>query len=390
MNGPRSFDAIVIGVGGMGSAALYHLARRGKSVLGLERFDIPNEIGSSHGVTRIFRLSYHNSPGYVPLVRRAYELWRELERETGEKLLWTTGSIEAGPPGSPVFEGARRSYEEHGLRHLVLDSAELTRRFPAYRLPADTMAVLQPDGGFLTPERCVETHAEAARKAGAEIHSHERVLDWQPTANGVSVETDRGTYQGEKLVIAAGAWSSSMVNCMDALAVPERQVLAWLEPSDPELFTPARFPVFTALVPEGSYYGTPIFGVPGFKLGRFHHRGEVTEAETLDRNCYPEDEAVLRSFAAKYFPTGAGKTLAFRVCMFVNSPDGDFIIDTLRDMPQVAVAAGFSGRGFKFCSVVGEILADLTCTGSTAHEIDFLRLHRFSKEVPFERLSNVP
>jgi len=175
----------------------------------------------------------------------------------------------------------------------------------------------------------------------------------------------------------AGAWTGAMVPAMGELAVPERQVLAWLEPGDPDLFTPAQFPVFSIVVPEGRYYGTPIFGVPGFKVGRYHHREERTDAETIDRACHSEDETLLRSFAARYFPAGGGRTLDLKVCMFVNSPDEHFIVDTLPGMPQVAVAGGFSGHGFKFCSVIGEILADLALTGSTTHNIDFLRLCRF-------------
>src|SRR5919108_3626492 len=172
----RRLDAIVVGVGGMGSAALYHLARRGRRVLGLERFSVPHEMGSSHGVTRIIRLAYYEDPAYVPLLRRAYELWRDLQRTAGDHLLHITGSIDAGPPGSPVFEGSRQSCELHGLPHEVLSSAQLGRRFPGYQLPSETMAVLQPEGGFLLPERCIVAHVNAALALGAEVHGREQVL----------------------------------------------------------------------------------------------------------------------------------------------------------------------------------------------------------------------
>src|SRR5947209_4084225 len=174
------YDVIVAGVGGMGSATAYHLARRGRKVLGLERYDVPHEMGSSHGITRIIRLAYYEHPSYVPLLRRAYELWRDLQQQAGEQLLFLTGSLDAGPAGSEVFEGSRASCEAHGLAHEVLTGTELNRRFPGYRLPAETRAVFQPEGGFLTPERCIVAHVRLAQAAGAEIHAREPVLDWEP------------------------------------------------------------------------------------------------------------------------------------------------------------------------------------------------------------------
>ncbi|HEX5414740.1 MAG TPA: N-methyl-L-tryptophan oxidase [Chloroflexota bacterium] len=376
----QRFDVIVLGVGGMGSAAVYHLARRGRRVLGLERFAIPHDQGSSHGITRIIRLAYYEHPSYVPLLRRAYELWHELEHACGEQLLWETGSIDAGPPGSLVFEGSRRSCELHDLPHEVLTSAELTRRFPGYRLPAETLALFQPQGGFLRPEECIVGHVAVAQARGAEVHPQEQVLDWEPRPDGVRVRTDRGSYEAEKLVVAAGAWSSGLLDCLAGLATPERQVLAWLEPLRPERFAPERFPVFNLLVEEGRYYGFPVFGVPGFKIGRYHHLDETVDPDRIDRACHPRDEEVLRAFAERYFPDGAGPTLSLKTCMFTNSPDEHFIVDRHPDFPQVALAAGFSGHGFKFCSVIGEILADLAEAGATRHDIDLFRLSRFPRK----------
>jgi sarcosine oxidase len=370
----RRFDAIVVGVGGMGGAALYHLARRGKRVLGLERFDVPNDLGSSHGITRIIRLAYYEHVDYVPLLRRAYELWRELEASAGEQLLYITGSIDASPPDQFVFAGSLRCCEEHGLPHEVLDASEVGRRFSAWRLDPGTMAVLQPDGGFLVPERCIVTHVEGALAAGADVRARERVLGWEPVAEGVRVRTERGEYESERLVLTAGAWMSEVAGLP---IVAERQVLAWLQPLRPELFTPERFPVFNLqLDQEDRYYGFPVFGIPGFKLGRYHHFFESGPADELDREPRAEDEEVLRRFAERYFPDGAGPTMTLKTCLFENSPDEHFILDTLPDMPQVIVGAGFSGHGFKFCSVIGEILADLAIEGSTKHPIGFLRLAR--------------
>jgi sarcosine oxidase len=368
------YDAIVVGIGGMGSAALYHLARRGRRVLGLERFDVPNDRGSSHGVTRIIRLAYYEHVAYVPLLRRAYELWRELEAAAGEQLLHVTGSIDAGPPGQLVFAGSLRSCEEHDLPHEVLDAREVARRFPAYRLDDGVRAVLQPDGGFLLPERCIVAHVEAAQAHGAEVRARERVLGWEPQSEGVRVRTDRAEYEAGRLVLTAGAWMSELAGLP---VVAERQVLAWLQPLRPDLFAPERFPVFNVQLGEDDrYYGFPVFGIPGFKFGRYHHLREHGPADELEREPRAGDEELLRAFAERCFPEGAGPALTLKTCLFENSPDEHFILDRLPDAPQVVVGGGFSGHGFKFCSVVGEVLADLAIDGDTRHEIGFLRLGR--------------
>jgi sarcosine oxidase len=352
------FDVIVVGVGGMGSAAAYHLARRGQRVLGLERFDVPNEMGSSHGVTRIIRLAYYEHSAYVPLLRRAYELWHELERERGEQLLYTTGSVDAG---GEIFAGSLRSCEDHDLPHEVLDGSELARRFPAYRLPPEMPALLQPAGGFLLPERCIVAHVERAQAHGADVRARERVLEWEETASGVRVRSDRGVYEAERLVLTPGAWASPVARLPVDWVVAERQVLAWFQPARPELFDPERFPVFNVAAEDGHYYGFPRFGVPGLKLGRYHHLDEQVDPEAVAREPTLADEAVLRRFTERYFPDGAGPTMALKVCLFENSPDEHFLLDV---HPEC-------GR-----AVVGEVLADLSLDGGTRHEIGFLRLGR--------------
>ena len=375
----RTFDAIVVGVGGMGSAALYHLAARRQLVLGLERFDIPHDYGSSHGLTRIIRLAYYEHPSYVPLLKRSYELWRGLQDEAGERLLHITGSIDAGPAEGALFRGSRESCELHGLPYEVLDGAALHRTFPGYRLLEETMAVFQPEGGFLLPERCIVSHVFGALARGAEVRAREAVVEWEASpGGGVRVRTERGVYEAGTLVITAGPWASRLLPELVRLAVPERQVLAWLQPHRPELFTPERFPVFNLAVDEGRYYGFPVFSVPGFKFGKYHHLDEQVDPDTVDRTCSPRDEAVLRSFAEKYFPDGAGPTMALKTCMFTNSPDEHFIIDRHPAHAGVTLAAGFSGHGFKFCSVVGEILADLALASRTGHDISLFRLARFA------------
>lgn len=374
---PERYDAIVVGVGGMGSATVFHLARRGWRVLGLERFDLLHEYGSSHGLTRIIRLAYSEHPSYVPLLRRAYELWHELEKVEEKQLLYTTGSLEGGPEDGSVFRGCLHAAELHDLPHEVLDGEEIGRRYPAYRLPKETRAVYQPDGGFLLAEDCVLAHVRQAMEHGAEVHFREGVLEWGTGGDGVSVRTERDRYEARRLVLCAGSWAAKLVPELAELAVPERQVLAWLQPTRPELFRVGAFPVFYLEVEEGKYYGFPEYGIPGFKFGKYHHLEERVDPDDLDRWPRPDDEEVLRAFARRYFPDGEGPTVALKVCLFTNSPDEHFILDLHPEHPQVSIAAGFSGHGFKFCSVVGEIMADLAQEGGTRHDISLFRLSRF-------------
>jgi sarcosine oxidase len=375
----RDYDVIVIGLGGMGSATAYHLAARGRRVLGLEQFDPLHERGSSHGLTRIIRLAYHEDPSYVPLLRRAYELWHDLETDAGEPLLVTTGSLEGGPEDGPMFQGALDAARQHDIPHEVLDASDLRRRHPAYAgFDASTRVVFQPDGGFLLAEPTIRAHHDGARRRGADLLFGEAVRGWEPTGDRVLVTTDAETYEADRLVVCAGAWARQLVPSLVRLAVPERQVLAWLTPITPELFGADRFPVFLVDVEEGSFYGFPLHDGHGFKLGKYHHRFEPIDPDDPDRSVHPEDEALLRAFAERYFPEGAGATEMLKACMFTNSPDEHFVLDRVPDAPQVAVFAGESGHGYKFCSVVGEILADLAIDGATRHDIGLFRIDRFA------------
>jgi sarcosine oxidase len=368
------YDAVVVGVGGMGSAALYHLARRGKRVLGLERFDVPNEMGSSHGITRIIRLAYFEHSDYVPLLRRAYELWRELENEAGEQLLHITGIVEAG---ERIYEGALRSCSDHGIPHETIDGREVGRRFPGYYLPPEIPVMFQPDGGFVLPERCIVAHVNGAIERGASVRARERVLEWDEIENGVRVRTDRGIVETERLVLTAGAWSQDVARLPTGLVRGVRQALAWFQPTQPELFTPDRLPVFNLALDGEHFYGFPAFGIPGFKLGRYDHFGDGGDPDAISREPTMADETPLRTFAERYFPKGAGPTIALKTCLFEPSPDEHFLIDRHPDAANAIVGAGFSGHGFKFCSVVGEILADLVVDGTTRHGIDLFGLDRF-------------
>lgn len=372
------YDVIVVGVGGMGSAVTYHLAQRGLRVLALERHGIPHELGSSHGITRIIRLAYYEDPSYVPLLRRAFALWRSLESLSGERLLHVTGAVDAGPPGSRVVEGSLRSCVAHTLPHSVLDGAELARRFPGYRLPRDYQAILQPDGGFLLPERCITAHVRLARAAGAEIRDSVMVDGWDAGSSGVAVRAGGETHRAAQLVICAGAWMPALAPSLAPLLTPERQVLAWFAVRDPAWFSPTRFPVFVMDAEEGHFYGFPEFGVPGFKLGKYHHRREIVDPDQLDRSVHAVDVDVLRAFVARHFPDAAGALLRTKVCLFTNTPDEHFIVDRIPGAAEVLGISACSGHGFKFCSVIGEIAADLVQQGETRHDISLHRLARLT------------
>jgi sarcosine oxidase len=382
------YDVIVAGVGGMGSATVAELAARGVRVLGLDLGSIPNATGSSHGVNRIIRLSYMENPAYVPLLRTSYARWRALEQRLGEPILVTTGGVDVGLPDSRAVRGSLASSQAHDLEHELLEADELMRRYPGFQVPSDYVAVYQPDGGFVMSERAITAYARFALEDGADLHGHERVLDWQAVGSGVRVRTDRGEYSASKLIISAGAWVNKLVPGLDALAVPERQVLMWSRTLRPELFRVGAFPIFILDAPAGPdgpggiFYGFPEYGIPGFKLGVFHHRFERIDPDDWDRSVIePEDEEVLRACTRAYFPDADGPALTLATCMFTNTPDEHFIIDTLPDTPQVVLVSPCSGHGFKFASAIGEVAADLALDGGTDHDIEMFRLSRFATEV---------
>jgi sarcosine oxidase len=366
----------------MGSAVVAELAVRGARVLGLERGSIPNDEGSSHGVTRIIRLAYMEDPRYVPLVRRAYDRWRELERRAAETLLVVTGGVDAGPPDAENVLGALEACRLHALEHELLDADALMARFPGFRVPADFLAVHQPEAGFVLSERAIAAHARLALEDGADLRGHEAVRSWSTEGDGVVVRTDRDAYRARRLVISAGAWAGRLLPALAGLAVPERQVLMWSRTLRPERFAVGSFPVFILDVPEGRFYGFPEYGIPGFKQGLYHHRGERVDPDTWHEErgrIDAEDEALLRACTSRYFPDADGPTLTLKTCLFTNTPDEHFIIDRMPETPQVVVVSPCSGHGFKFASVIGEIAADLALEGGTSHDIGMFRIDRFER-----------
>jgi sarcosine oxidase len=376
------YDAIVIGLGAMGSSAAYQLAKRGLRVLGLEAFTPAHQLGSSGGLSRIIRLAYFEHPAYVPMLRAAWAGWHELEAQTGVELLLETGGIYAGRRGSDVLEGSLRSAREHDLPHELLDADEVARRFPALRLDADMQALHEPLAGLLYPERCIETHLELARHAGAELHFGERVRGW--TGHGgegpLHVMTDTADYDAGRLIIAAGAWLPELAPELDLPLTIERNVLFWFDPaSTPELLAPDRLPVYIVeLDDDHAFYGFPLLPHLGVKVAPNHEGGPATP-DTLDREASATDEAPVRAFVERYLPAAAGPRRDARVCMYTNTPDNHFIIDLYPADSRVVIASPCSGHGFKFSNVIGSIAADLAIDGGTSFDIGFLSLARFAK-----------
>jgi sarcosine oxidase len=369
-------DVVVIGLGAMGSAAVYRLARRGRRVIGIERFRPGHEHGSSHGATRIIRLGYYEHPSYVPLLRRAHDLWRELETAAGRPLLQITGIAEIGPADGKLVAGTLAAARTHDLPHAVLAAPEFMRRFPAFRIPADCVGVLQPDGGILGAERAILAQHELAEAAGAELRTDETVTAIEPRGGGVQVKTDRSTVEAGSAIIAAGPWTTRLLPDLAAPLRVTRQVMAWFQPHEPMLFAPEKFPVFMIETARGIHYGFPLDNA-GVKFAKHHHADETVDPDACDRSVSAGDEALIRPVLAECLPGANGRLVRAKTCLYTMTPDGDFVIDRLPGAPQIVVASACSGHGFKFAPVIGEILADLATAGATAHDISRFRLARF-------------
>jgi sarcosine oxidase len=378
----QNFDVIVIGLGGMGSATVYQLAQRGQRVLGLDRHPPVHDKGSSHGRSRIIRQAYLEHPDYVPLLLRAYELWAQIEHESQQPLMTITGGLMLGTPDSPVIQGSQLSAQTHGLPHEMLDAAEIRRRYPPLNPSADTVALYETQAGFVDPEATIHAHLQRAIALGATLQFEEPVLSWDTSTNGVKVVTENGTYYGDRLVIAPGAWAPEILKFNFPLEV-ERQVLYWFEPKKGvEAFLSDRFPIFIwdigSVESLNGFYGFPAQGngSEGVKLA-FFYKGERCTPETIDRQVYDHEIEHMRSCIRDRIPALDGRCLKTVTCMYTLTPDHHFIIGHHPQHEQVIIASPCSGHGYKFASVVGEILADLTIDGKTRHSMTLFDPLRF-------------
>jgi sarcosine oxidase len=368
-----TIDSIVVGLGAHGSAATYQLAKRGQSVLGFDRFARGHTLASFGGLSRIIRLSYYEHASYVPLLKRAWDLWRELERESGEALLTQTGGLYMGPPDGELVSGSLGSARTHGLEHEVLDNAELRRRYPVFDLEPDWIGVLDAQAGWLAPERSVETHLRQAERHGATLRFAEPIERWEPDGDGVRVTTSIGSYRARRLVIAAGSWLPRLLPQLAPHLWVERNVLFWFEPRG-EFDAFARLPVYIVEDTDRLYYGFPYDPDNGVKMAGLHF-GDRVDPDKVDREASATDEERVRAWLRRRMPLANGERRRAQVCLYTNSPDRHFIID--REGP-VTYASACSGHGFKFASAVGEILADLAVSGRSSLDIGFLSAARLA------------
>ena len=375
------YDVIVLGLGAMGSAAAMDLALRGWRVLGIEAFRPPHDRGSSHGGTRMIRQAYGEGADYIPLVLRAYELWEKLERDAAKRLLFITGGLILGPENGAMVRRATVAADAHGIRYETLSAREAHGRFPAVvPLPGD-VAILEHRAGYLLPEECVRAQLQVAAAHGAELRMDEPVLDWNAGAAGVEVKTGRGVYSAGHMVIAAGPWANAVLGGLVPLKVT-RQVMAWIHPQGGiEAFVPEQLPVFLSEFEDGRpAYGFPaIDGASGGVKAAVHGSEEECTPETVKRGIRESDKQELLRKVSLRMPALTGKIVRAQTCLYTMTPDGHFVIGPHPEHPEVRIACGFSGHGFKFATVVGEILADLAISGTTAHRIGMFSPLRFGR-----------
>jgi sarcosine oxidase len=378
-----NFDAIVVGLGAMGSAAAYHLAGKGKTVLGLEAFGPAHDRGSSHGESRIIRQAYFEDPAYVPLVLRAYELWDQLQKESGKELLSITGGLAIGPERGALVSGCLRSAREYDLPHELLDPARMRGRFPHFSLAGDEIAFYEERAGILRPEECVRQHLRGAADRGATLIFEEPVVSWSASSKGegVTVQTRRQTYSATSLVLSVGPWFAELAPAASMPVYVTRHVMFWLKPlrHAPE-FDRGVFPVFLWGPEEGPFiYGFPRLSKETHPKVAIHSGKQKCSPSSIDRAIHPEDEEAIRVAIRERIPALNGEVSHAATCMYTMTPDEHFIIDRHPEYPQVVLAAGFSGHGFKFSAVVGEILCDLATVQETRFDISLFSSQRFSQ-----------
>jgi len=378
MTQQRSYEVIVIGLGAMGSATLFHLARRGVRVLGLEQFSPGHALGSSHGDSRIIRETYFEHPLYVPLVQRAHQLWRELEHSSGASLMKITGGLMIGPEKGMVVSGTLRSAREHSLPHEVLSAREVHERFPAFRIDGDLVAVLDPRAGYLDPDACNKAHLDGALAAGAEIRFEDPVVEWSVDGPGVRVQAGSGNFHGARIAMSAGPWNRRLIHGVDLPLSVERQTVFWFEtPRPTDAYDSARFPIYAHEFKPGTIcYGFP--QLPrGVKASVMHDGKIMASPDDVDRRIRENEVKPLRQALGPVLPELAESAIRDSgVCLFTNTPDHDFIIDFHPLHPQVLISSPCSGHGFKFASAIGELQADLLTHGKSRFDLTPFRIGR--------------
>jgi sarcosine oxidase len=371
-----NFDAIVLGVGGMGSATLYHLACRGLRVLGIEQFALGHHRGSSHGQTRVIRTAYYEHPDYVPLLQQAFAGWYELEQR-GQHLLTECGCLSIGSHDGELITGIRDSAQRHDLAITNLSAADLRALDMPFQLADHETAIYEEQAGFLRVEDCVMAFQFAAKDHGAAMLDNSEVVGWQATDHGVTVETAEGTLTAAKLIITAGGWATRWLADVGVPFTVMRQVQNWLLPTDPARFRRDRFPVFLHDSPVGIFYGIPMIDPTGVKIAEHYGAPELASPGDINWTATEDDLRPVRAYTAAHLP-GLGECTSQEVCLYTLSPDRHFVIDWHPTSRNVVFAAGFSGHGFKFVPVVGEALAIMATSDRDPFDSDLFRLSRFA------------
>jgi sarcosine oxidase len=374
-----TYDVAIVGLGAMGSAAAWHLARRGVRVVGLDRFTPPHGLGSSHGHTRIIREAYFEDPLYVPLVQRAGALWEELAEALASPIVVRTGGLTLGMPESALVAGALASARAHALPAETWSAAEIRARVPALA-PSDGMiGVWEPRAGLLRPERAVRGMLEQAARHGAELVFDTAVTGWTVEGGGVRVATTALDYRAARVILAAGAWMAHLLPGVTLPLQVERAVQFWFRPTAPGICTPGRLPVFIADTGDRVLYGVPDVG-HGVKLA-VHHGGGVTAADAVHRTVEAREREEIRGLAERWVPGAAGTPTEAVVCLYTNTPDGHFVIDRHPSTDRAIVASACSGHGFKFAAAIGELLADLATGTPPAFDLAPFGAGRFANRV---------
>jgi sarcosine oxidase len=375
----QSWDLVVVGLGAMGSATLWRAASRGVRALGIDRFDPPHDRGSTHGESRIIRTAYFEDPAYLPLLREAFPLLRALERESGEELLTMTGAAMIGAAASEVVAGALRTAQMHDLPHEVLDAEQAAQRFPQFRLRDDDIVFHERDAGLLRPEACVAAALRSTTHHGAVVRTGTTVHSIEPHGDGVRIRTDdNDTITARRAVICAGPWTAALLPQFPVPLWVERQVNAWFNVADRELYSTTRCPVFIREMQGGHHlYGAPGLDGATIKLAVHHEGARVADPDNPSRTITDDDTAPLSDHAAHWLHAVDPHPVRAITCLYTNTPDQHFVIDTLPDAPQITVISACSGHGFKFAAVIGDIAVDLAVGGGTQRPIGAFSLRRF-------------
>lgn len=370
------FDAIVVGLGAMGASAVASLAARGASVLGIDRFPFGHGQGSTHGESRLTRLAYFEHPDYVPLLKKSHQLWRRLENASSRLIFEETGLLYFGRASSRVLGGVRKSAELYQIPISNLTPQQVTQAYSAFSLEGDWQAIFESSAGYLRIDEALAAFTDGAEKGGARFLREEAVIEWMAKDGGYEVQTERNRYWAKHLVLTMGPWNQSPLLKWTLPLTVRRQTQFWFTPRAKQ--SPPSYPCFAFDFGDAFVYGFP--PIDGRTKIANHALGEiVSDADIVNRMVGSAESAkvskTLESAVTWLNPT----PIKASVCLYTMTPDGNFIIDHHPNFPNVVVAAGFSGHGFKFAPVVGEAISDLTLNGKTDYPISFLSGGRFGK-----------